>query len=166
MFYLTALTTLATVQFYGWLGYRVGRARMTYGVPAPATTGDPTFERHYRIQMNTLEWLPIQLVGLWMFAIYVSDLGAAVLGVIWIVGRALYARAYLADPKTPHHRFRHPVRGEHAAVPRRDRRHFCAAGFGGLDTGRSARARRCGDSRLKDETATRYRRRGSWRWNS
>ncbi|MCW2275704.1 MAPEG family protein [Rhodoblastus acidophilus] len=100
MFYLTALTTLATVQFYGWLGYRVGRARMIYGVPAPATTGDPTFERHYRIQMNTLEWLPIQLVGLWMFAIYVSDLGAALLGVVWIVGRALYARAYLADPKT------------------------------------------------------------------
>lgn len=100
MFYLTALTSLATVLFYTWLGYRVGRARLIYGVPAPATTGDPTFERHYRIQMNTLEWLPIQIVGLWMFAIYVSDLGAAVLGVAWIIGRAIYARAYLADPKT------------------------------------------------------------------
>ncbi|MCW2283702.1 glutathione S-transferase [Rhodoblastus acidophilus] len=100
MFYLTALTSLATVLFYTWLGYRVARARMTYGVPAPATTGDPTFERHYRIQMNTLEWLPIQIVGLWMFAIYVSDLGAAVLGVIWIIGRAIYARAYLAEPKS------------------------------------------------------------------
>ena len=100
MFYATALTTLASVLFYAWLGYRVGRARMTCNVPAPATTGDPTFERHYRIQMNTLEWLPIQLVGLWMFAIYISDVGAALLGVVWIAGRALYARAYLANPKT------------------------------------------------------------------
>jgi len=99
MFYFTALTTLASVLFYTWLGFRVGQARIRYKVAAPAVSGDPIFERHYRIQMNTLEWLPIQLVGLWMFAIYVNDLGAAVLGVIWIVGRALYARAYLADPK-------------------------------------------------------------------
>ena len=35
----------------------VGRARGQYGVKAPATTGNELFERHYRVQMNTLEQL-------------------------------------------------------------------------------------------------------------
>lgn len=98
MFFFTSLTTLASVLFYGWLGYRVGQARTTFKVAAPAVTGDPMFERHYRVQMNTLEALPIYLAGLWLFALYVSDAGAAILGLVWIVGRVVYARAYLADP--------------------------------------------------------------------
>ena len=100
MFFFTSLTTLASVLFYGWLGFRVGQARTTFKVAAPAVTGDPVFERHYRVQMNTLEALPIYLAGLWLFAFYVSDAGAATLGLVWIVGRVVYARAYLADPKT------------------------------------------------------------------
>ena len=56
------------------------------------------FERHYRVQMNTLEALPIYLAGLWLFALYVSDAGAAILGLVWIVGRVVYARDYPADP--------------------------------------------------------------------
>ncbi|MBB4197295.1 hypothetical protein CCR94_14780 [Rhodoblastus sphagnicola] len=100
MFYFTALTTLASVLLYGGLGLRVGMARVAYKIEAPAISGHPTFERLYRIQMNTLEWLPVHLVGLWMFALYVSDIGAAALGAVWIVGRILYARAYLADPKS------------------------------------------------------------------
>jgi glutathione S-transferase len=100
MFYSTALITLFSVLLYTGLALRVGQARMKYGVQAPAVSGDPTFERHYRIQMNTLEWLPVHLTGLWMFAFYISDFGAALLGLAWIVGRAIYARAYLADPKS------------------------------------------------------------------
>jgi len=99
MFYLTALSTLATVLFYAWLGLRVGQAPSRRMVAAPETLGDTAFDRHRLIQMNTLQWLPIQLVGLWMFAFYVSDFGAAALGIVWIAGRALYARGYLADPK-------------------------------------------------------------------
>src|SRR3954465_15530933 len=33
----------------------------------------PRFERVFRVQMNTLEWMPIFLPSLWLFAIYVSD---------------------------------------------------------------------------------------------
>ena len=33
----------------------VGRARGTYGVKAPATTGHPEFERYFRVHQNTLE---------------------------------------------------------------------------------------------------------------
>ena len=57
-------------------------------------TGNPDFERVYRVQMNTLEWMPTFLVPLWLFAIYLSDVWAAVLGLVWIVGRALYFVGY------------------------------------------------------------------------
>jgi glutathione S-transferase len=44
--------------------------------------------------MNTLEWMPIFLPALWLFAIYISDAIAAALGVVWIVGRVLYMTGY------------------------------------------------------------------------
>ncbi|HEX3405992.1 MAG TPA: MAPEG family protein, partial [Caulobacteraceae bacterium] len=66
-----------------------------YGVAAPAVTGNPDFERAYRIQMNTLEWLPIFLVSLWLFALsWGSDLVAAGIGVVWLIGRILYLTGY------------------------------------------------------------------------
>jgi glutathione S-transferase len=58
-------------------------------------TGPPEFERAVRVHMNTLEWLPIQLVALWLFAVYVEPRAAAIVGVFWILGRALYMRGYL-----------------------------------------------------------------------
>jgi glutathione S-transferase len=44
--------------------------------------------------MNTLEWMPIFLPALWLFAIYISDPIAAALGAVWIVGRILYLTGY------------------------------------------------------------------------
>ena len=99
MLYYTALVTLASVFFYAWLGFAVGKARMDYKVAAPATTGHPAFERLYRIQMNTLEWMPIHLPCLWMFGFYVSDAWAGALGLVWIFGRYIYKRGYEAAPE-------------------------------------------------------------------
>jgi glutathione S-transferase len=91
---LTALVTLLAVIFYFWLGFRVGQARATFGIKAPATTGHADFDRVFRVQMNTLEWMPVFLPALWLAAIYVSDIGAALLGVVWIAGRVVYMRGY------------------------------------------------------------------------
>lgn len=44
--------------------------------------------------MNTLEWMPTFLVPLWLCAIYLSDAAAAVLGLVWIVGRGVYFFGY------------------------------------------------------------------------
>jgi glutathione S-transferase len=60
----------------------------------PATSGNPDFERVFRVQMNTLEWMPVFLPSLWLFAIYISDPIAAALGVVWIAGRVLYMVGY------------------------------------------------------------------------
>src|SRR5579863_2596187 len=94
MFHLTALVTCLALLFYFMTSARVGKARGTFGIKAPATTGNPDFERVFRVQMNTLEWLPIFLPALWLFAIYISDAIAAMLGVIWIAGRIYFMIAY------------------------------------------------------------------------
>jgi len=96
---LTAIVTLVALLVYVAMGVAVGRARAKSGVQAPAMTGDPGLERAIRVQANTLEWLPVFLVSLWLFAIYWNERVAAALGVVWIVGRILYAVGYLADPR-------------------------------------------------------------------
>ena len=94
MFHLTALVTCLAILFYFLTSAQVAKARGTFGIKAPAISGNPDFERVFRVQMNTLEWLPIFLPALWLFAIYISDAIAAGLGVVWIVGRILYLTGY------------------------------------------------------------------------
>jgi len=65
---------LALVE-YMIFGMLVGRARLQAKIQAPATSGDPVFERHFRVQQNTLEQL-----------------------IVFIVGRFLYYRGYVESP--------------------------------------------------------------------
>lgn len=75
-----------------------GHARGRLGVAAPAITGHPEFERYLRVQYNTIEQLVIFLPALFGFAHYASPGWAAALGIVFIVGRAMYARGYVQDP--------------------------------------------------------------------
>lgn len=94
----TAIVSLLALLLYVWMGLRVGQGRGKHGIDAPAMTGHPDFERLVRIQTNTLEWLPIFLVSLWLFALYwsptLSEKVAAAIGLVWIVGRFLYMTGY------------------------------------------------------------------------
>jgi glutathione S-transferase len=94
----TALVTIAAMLVYFALSFQVARARGKSGIAAPAMTGDPMLERANRVHVNTLEWLPIFLTGLWLFAIYWNEAVAAGLGVVWIIGRLVYSAGYMADP--------------------------------------------------------------------
>ncbi len=96
---LVAIVTLLSLLVYVWMILRIPGARRRTGIDAPAMTGDPELERHIRVQANTVEWLVIYLPALWLFAIYWNDLVAAALGVIWMIGRIVYALGYAADPK-------------------------------------------------------------------
>ena len=89
-----AIISLLALLLYIVMGLRVGQARAKFGVPAPAIQGHEDFERVFRVQANTLEWLPIFLTSLWLFALYWDDRVAAALGVVWISGRFLYMTGY------------------------------------------------------------------------
>jgi glutathione S-transferase len=97
MAYVDIVTALALAQFFIF-GYRVGSARMKFGIKAPAITGNETFERYFRVQQNTLEQLIVLLPGLYLFSRYWNPLWAAGLGVIYLVGREVYASTYVKNP--------------------------------------------------------------------
>jgi hypothetical protein len=88
---------LALLQFFIFC-MAVGRARGTYNVAAPATTGNAVFERYFRVQMNTLELLVVFVPSLLMFAHYVNACWAAGIGAVYLLGRILYFRSYVKDP--------------------------------------------------------------------
>jgi len=94
MYHFTALVTCLAMLFYFFASVQVSRARIAYGVKLPAVSGHPDFERVFRVQMNTLEWMPVFLPSLWLFAIYLNDAIAAMIGAVWIVGRVLYMIGY------------------------------------------------------------------------
>ena len=91
------VASLALVE-YAVFVVLAGQARGRYGVAAPATTGHPDFERRFRVQQNTVEQLVIFLPALFLFARFMNASLAAVLGLVFILGRALYARGYIVDP--------------------------------------------------------------------
>lgn len=90
------LVTLLALLEYSILGVMVGRARIKYGVEAPATTGNPDFERYFRVHENTLESLIVFLPAVWIFSLTVSYHFGVALGVLFIIARIIYASGYLS----------------------------------------------------------------------
>ena len=97
MAYTDIVTALALLQFV-WFGMLVGQARGKYDIKAPAVTGNEIFERHFRVQQNTLELLILFVPGLYLFSHYFNPLWAAGLGVVYLIGRQIYAASYVKDP--------------------------------------------------------------------
>jgi glutathione S-transferase len=94
----TAAVTLLALLLHQAVSIGVARARTRYGIKAPAVTGNEHFERAYRVQMNTVEQIVFFLPALWLCAALLSDIGAAAGGLIWVIGRAIYAISYVNDP--------------------------------------------------------------------
>ena len=101
----SAAVTVLALFVYMYMIINVGIARGKTGIDAPAMTGAPQLERAVRAHSNTLEAMPVFLVGLWLATLYFSPpfpLVAwlpAVLGLIWCIGRIIYMQGYMAGPE-------------------------------------------------------------------
>ena len=96
MAYVTVIAMLALIE-YLYFGIQVGGARGRVGIDAPAVTGDPAFERTFRAHQNTLEQLIIFIPALYATGYFVSEIVAVAAGVVFLIGRALYFRAYAQE---------------------------------------------------------------------
>jgi glutathione S-transferase len=94
----TAWVTIAVLLTYVWILANVARARGKYKVIAPSIDGPVEFQRVYRVQINTVEQIVLFLPALWLCAYFFSDRWAAAGGIVWIVGRIVYALGYYKDP--------------------------------------------------------------------
>ena len=98
MQYVTLVVILALLEYLLFI-MMTGKARADHQVVAPATTGNEIYERYLRVQQNTIEQLVIFIPSIYMFGAYVQDIAAAIIGAIFILGRAVYANSYIRDPK-------------------------------------------------------------------
>jgi glutathione S-transferase len=96
MYALPALVICLGIAVYIWTIVSVSRARGKYGIPAPATTGNPDFERIFRAQQNTLEHLVMFVPCMLLFSQFASPLWGAGIGLVWVIARVWYAVGYAA----------------------------------------------------------------------
>jgi glutathione S-transferase len=98
MLWIALVVLLSLLEFMAF-GILVGRARARYKISAPATSGDPVFERTFRVHYNTLEMLVVFIPAIWLFGMYLNPRWGAIIGAIFLVGRAVYAAGYIRAPE-------------------------------------------------------------------
>jgi len=98
---LSAAVTILSILFVFYTGINVAQMRGRHKISAPAVTGNPEFERAYRVQANTLEQFVMFLPLLWLATTYFQSLAwlPAVFGLVWVVGRFIYLQGYMAAPE-------------------------------------------------------------------
>lgn len=90
----TLIVVLAAIEVMV-LGFLVGKARGTYGVKAPATSGHPDWERVNRAHQNSIEQLVVFIPLFLAYCFHVGQTTGIGLGVVFLIARVLYARGYI-----------------------------------------------------------------------
>lgn len=100
---LVAIIILLAIMQFIVFAAMVGWTRPRYGINAPKTVGNEDWERRFRVHQNTMEQLVSFIPAVWLCGTYVHIYLAAGLGLVYLIGRTVYAIAYLKDPdsRTP-----------------------------------------------------------------
>jgi glutathione S-transferase len=99
---LTAAVTLLAVLIAIGTAMLVARTRTVTGIQPPAMSGDPRVERALRVQGNTGESFIVFLPALWLAALYFQGWIPPIIGLVWCLGRVVYAMGYMAAPERRH----------------------------------------------------------------
>jgi glutathione S-transferase len=91
---LTAAVTILAVLISLAFAIGVARARRETGIDAPAMGGHPRLERALRVQGNTVEQIVMFLPALWIAALYFQGWAPPLIGLVWCLGRVVYAFVY------------------------------------------------------------------------
>jgi glutathione S-transferase len=99
---LTAAVSLFAILIAIGTAILVARTRRSTGIQPPAMSGDARLERALRVQGNTVEGFIVFLPALWLAALYFQGWAPPIIGLIWCLGRILYAVGYVADANRRH----------------------------------------------------------------
>jgi uncharacterized membrane protein YecN with MAPEG domain len=89
----TLLAIFVTFVFSGRVGYLRGKCK----IEAPATVGNPAFERGFRIHMNTVENLVLFVPLLWIATVFYGGQIPFWIGLLWVLSRTVYAFGYAQE---------------------------------------------------------------------
>jgi glutathione S-transferase len=96
---LTAAVTVLAALICLAAAILVARTRRRHGIAPPAMSGNPQVEWALRVQGNTVEQALIFLPLLWMAALYFQGWLPPAIGLVWCLGRIVYALGYMSAPK-------------------------------------------------------------------
>ena len=99
---VTAAVTLLAVLICIAFAILVSRTRRAVGIFPPAMDGDPRLERALRVQGNTVEGFIVFLPSLWLAALYFQGWLPPAIGLVWCLGRILFATGYMRDAQKRH----------------------------------------------------------------
>ncbi|XP_029646510.1 microsomal glutathione S-transferase 3 [Octopus sinensis] len=95
------LVAVASIFLIQWMGYKVMQARKKYDVKYPTMYSKDSnmFNCIQRVHQNTLEGYPIFLMLLGFAGLF-YPIVCTICGVLWIVGKVIYANGYYTgDPE-------------------------------------------------------------------
>ena len=95
---LTAAVTLLAILISIGLQINTGKVRGRTGIKPPAMSGAPALEAALRAEGNTVEQYVLFLPALWLAALYFQGWVPPLVGLVWCLGRVLYAIGYMTAP--------------------------------------------------------------------
>jgi glutathione S-transferase len=94
---LSAAVTILTALILLYTMGLVARTRGRHKLFAPAMFGHAEVERALRVQGNTVEQVVIFLPLLWVATLYFHGWIPAAVGLVWCIGRVIYAVGYMKE---------------------------------------------------------------------